>query len=264
MKIDVVTIFPELITANLAHGILRRAHEAGQIQVTAHDLRDHTTDRHRSTDDTPYGGGAGMVMKPSPIFDCVEALNPDDETPVILLTPQGRPFTQSVARELSTHTKLVMLCGRYEGFDERVRTHLATDEISVGDFVLTGGELAALVVIDAVIRLLPGVLGSGESTEEESFSDGLLEYPHYTRPPDFRGWTVPDVLLSGNHAEIAKWRRKEQFRRTQQRRPDLWAKFVPSKSDLKLLKELTATVDSPQTGEEYEERILDASAHPGD
>jgi tRNA (guanine37-N1)-methyltransferase len=264
MKIDVVTIFPDLITANLAHGILRRAHEAGQIEVTAHDLRDHTHDRHRSTDDTPYGGGAGMVMKPAPIFDCVEALNLDADTPVILLTPQGRPFTQAIARELSTHSKLVMLCGRYEGFDERVRTNLATDEISVGDFVLTGGELAALIVIDAVIRLIPGVLGSGESTEEESFSDGLLEYPHFTRPPDFRGWTVPDVLLSGNHAEIAKWRRKEQFRRTRERRPDLWAKFVPSKSDLKLLKELTATDDLPEQGKEYQERIADASADSRD
>jgi tRNA (guanine37-N1)-methyltransferase len=262
MKIDVVTIFPELIAANLAHGILRRAQEAQIITVTAHDLRDHTTDRHRSTDDTPYGGGAGMVMRPGPLFDCVEAIAPDETTPVILLTPQGRPFTQSVARELSTHSSLVLLCGRYEGFDERVRTHLATDEISVGDFVLTGGELAAMIVIDAVIRLIPGVLGSGESTEEESFSDGLLEYPHYTRPPDFRGWTVPDVLLSGNHAEIAKWRRKEQFRRTRERRPDLWTEFVPSKSDLKLIKELTVTVDSPSCGEE--EKTADASAHPGD
>jgi tRNA (guanine37-N1)-methyltransferase len=181
-----------------------------------------------------------------------------------LLTPQGRPFNQDVARELSAYPSVVLVCGRYEGFDERVRTHLATDEISVGDFVLTGGELPALVVIDAVIRLIPGVLGSDESVGEESFSEGLLEYPHYTRPPDFRGWTVPDVLLSGNHAEIAKWRRKEQFRRTQTRRPDLWAKFVPSKSDLKLLQQFTVNTDSPQAGEMNEETRPDASARTGD
>lgn len=264
MKIDVVTIFPEMIIANMSFGILRRAQEAGIVQLTAHDLRDFAIDRHRSTDDTPYGGGAGMVMKPSPIFDCIESIPRDSSTPVILLTPQGRTLTQAVARELSGLTSLVLLCGRYEGFDERVRKYLATDEISVGDFILSGGELAALTVIDSVVRLLPGALGSEESREEESFSDGLLEYPHYTRPPDFRGWTIPDVLLSGNHAEIAKWRRKEQFSRTRQRRPDLWAKFVPSKSDLKLLQQLTDNTSSPDQGEEPEEITPDASTRTRD
>jgi len=252
---------------------MKRAQESGKVEVVAHDLRDFTTDKHRRTDDTPYGGGAGMVMRPGPIFDAVEALDLEPGSRVVMMSPQGKPFTQAIAGELSTAPRLVLLCGHYEGFDERVREHLATDEVSVGDYVLTGGELPALVVIDAVARLIPGVLGNEGSHPNDSFSDGLLEHPHYTRPPDFRGWTVPDVLLSGNHAEIAKWRRKEQFRRTQLRRPDLWAAFVPSKSDLKILDDKKAkkpskrerasdeTRSSPE--ELNQENTLDASADSG-
>ena len=239
MKIDIISIFPDVIRAGLAYSIVQRAQEAGAVTATAHDLRDHTQDRHRSTDDSPYGGGAGMVMRPGPLFAAVESLTPTPETRVLLMTPQGEPFTQQKARELSMAPHLVLLCGHYEGFDERAREHLATDEISIGDYVLTGGELPALVIADAVVRLLPGVLGNAASAAEDTFSDGLLEHPHYTRPMEFRGWHVPEILLSGHHAEIAKWRRKEQFRRTQARRPDLWAKFVPSKSDQKLLTQLS-------------------------
>ena len=188
-------------------------------------------------------------MRPGPLFDAVESLSHSENTRSVMLTPQGRTFDQALARELSSCSHLVLLCGHYEGFDERVREHLVTDEISVGDYVLTGGELPALVIIDAVTRLQPKTLGNAQSAEDDTFSEGLLEYPHYTRPPEFRGWRVPDVLLSGHHAEIAKWRRKEQFRRTQTRRPDLWAKFVPSKSDQKLLTQLgeeepNASIDS--------------------
>ena len=245
MRIDVVTIFPDMIRAMLGFSIVKRAREAGVVDVQVHDLRFWAPGLHRSTDDTPYGGGAGMVMRPGPIFDCVEGLPRLPETRVALLTPQGRTFSQAMARKLSLCPHLVLICGHYEGFDERVREHLVTEEISVGDYVLTGGELPALLVIDAVTRLQPGALGSADSAEDDTFSEGLLEYPHYTRPPDFRGWRVPDVLLSGHHAEIAKWRRKEQFRRTLARRPDLWAEFVPSKSDLKLLKQLADELENP-------------------
>jgi tRNA (guanine37-N1)-methyltransferase len=239
VKIDIITIFPEMVRAGLSYSIVQRAQDAGIVTATAHDLRDHTSDKHRSTDDSPYGGGAGMVMRPGPLFTAVESVDPEHQARVILLTPQGKPFTQAKARELSAQSHLVLLCGHYEGFDERVREHLATDEISIGDYVLTGGELPALVIADAVTRLLPGVLGNGESALEDTFADGLLEHPHYTRPPEFRGWGVPEILLSGHHAEIAKWRRKEQFRRTRKRRPDLWTQFVPSKSDQKLLRQLS-------------------------
>ncbi len=235
MRIDVITIFPEMIRAGLSFSIVKRAQENGHVQVTAHDLREYTTDRHRTTDDTPYGGGAGMVMRPEPLFAVVESLPRLDDSRIILLTPQGVPLTQAKVGELSRASHLVLICGHYEGFDERVRQNLVTEELSVGDFVLTGGELPALVVIDAVTRLLPGVLGSDESAGSDTFSDGLLEYPHYTRPAKFRQWNVPDILLSGHHAEIARWRRKEQMRRTKKRRPDLWAKFDPSMSDRKLL-----------------------------
>lgn len=222
MRIDVVTIFPDMVRSALNFSILKRAQEAGIVEANVHDLRDFAPGVHRSTDDSPYGGGAGMVMRPGPLFDCVESLPRLPESQIVLTTPQGETFTQAKAQELSRCPHLVLLCGHYEGFDERVREHLVTDEISVGDFVLTGGELPALTIIDAITRLLPSALGSSASAEEDTFSDGLLEYPHYTRPPDFRGWRVPEVLLSGHHAEIAKWRRKEQFRRTQARRPDLW------------------------------------------
>jgi tRNA (guanine37-N1)-methyltransferase len=246
MRIDVVTIFPEMIESVLGFSILKRAREAGLVEIHVHNLRDHAPGAHRSTDDAPYGGGAGMVMRPGPLFDAVESLPSVPETRRVLLTPQGQTFTQAKAQALSHCPHLVLLCGHYEGFDERVRQHLATDEISVGDYVLTGGELPALIVIDAVTRLQSGALGSAESAEDDTFSEGLLEYPHYTRPPEYRGWRVPDVLLSGHHAEIARWRRKEQFRRTQARRPDLWAEFVPSKSDQKLLEKL----NKEQLGEE--------------
>ncbi|MGI4792084.1 MAG: tRNA (guanosine(37)-N1)-methyltransferase TrmD [Janthinobacterium lividum] len=238
MRIDVVTIFPEMIESVIGFSILKRAREAGLVEIVVHNLRDHAPGVHRSTDETPYGGGAGMVMRPGPLFDAIESLPSAKNRRVAMLTPQGKTFDQAKARELAQCPHLVLLCGHYEGFDERVREHLVTDEISIGDYVLTGGELPALILIDAVTRLQSGALGSAESAEDDTFSEGLLEYPHYTRPPEFRGWRVPDVLLSGHHAEIAKWRRKEQFRRTQSRRPDLWAEFVPSKSDLKLLKQL--------------------------
>ncbi len=221
----------------LTESILKRAQEQGLLSIALHNIRDATTDKHHVVDDYPYGGGAGMVMKPAPIFDAVEAVYQGG--PIILLTPQGRLFTQQVAKELSQHERLTLICGHYEGIDERVHEHLITDEISIGDFVLTGGELAAMIVVDAVSRLLPGVLGGEESTLDESYSSGLLEYPQYTRPPEFRGWRVPDILLSGNHAEIARWRRKESLRRTRERRPDLFAKLdLSSKQDMKLLKEL--------------------------
>ena len=255
MRIDVITIFPELIESVLGFSILKRAREAGLVEIHIHNLRDHAPGVHRSTDDTPYGGGAGMVMRPGPLFDAVESLPSFEAARVALLTPQGQVFDQAKAQELSRCSHLVLLCGHYEGFDERVRRHLATEEISVGDYVLTGGELPALIVIDAITRLQTGVLGSAESAEDDTFSEGLLEYPHYTRPPEYRGWRVPDVLLSGHHAEIAKWRRKEQFRRTRERRPDLWAEFVPSKSDQKLIQQL----NDGRLGEEE----TDASVNSG-
>ena len=234
MRIDVVTIFPAMLAGPLEESILGRARAAGLVEIGVHDLRDYTTDRHRTTDDAPYGGGAGMVMRPEPLFAAVEALRTPGAD-VILMTPQGRVFNQAIARELSTRQHLLLLCGRYEGFDERVREHLATDELSIGDYVLTGGELPALVVIDAVVRLLPGALGSAESLAEESHATGLLEYPHFTRPPELRGWTVPDVLLSGNHAAIAAWRREQALLRTLRRRPELLARAELSSSDRRFL-----------------------------
>lgn len=254
MKIDVITIFPDMVRGPLEYSIVKRGQDAGAVQIAVHDLRDWAPDRHRQTDDTPYGGGAGMVMLAGPLFAAVESLSPTADTCVILLTPQGKMLTQQKTIELSETPHLVLLCGHYEGFDERVREHLATEELSVGDYVLSGGELPALVLIDAVTRLLPGVLGNELSAHSDTFSDDLLEYPHYTRPADFRGWRVPDVLLSGHHAEIAKWRRKEQLRRTQARRPDLWAAFMPSKSDVNLLKQVEEENPSPPRGEPLEEK----------
>lgn len=222
MRFDVFTLFPDVFPAYLNESILKRAQEMGALEVGVHNIRDYTTDKHHTTDDVPYGGGGGMVMKPEPIFAAVEGvLGAPPQCPVILLTPQGRPFTQKVAVELSAQTHLGLLCGRYEGVDERVREHLVTDEISMGDFVLTGGELPALAIIDAVTRLLPGVLGDPDAPNKDSHSAGLLEHPHYTRPPEFRGWEVPEVLRSGNHAEIDKWRLEQSVKRTQERRPDM-------------------------------------------
>lgn len=222
MRFDVFTLFPEMFSPYLDESILKRAREAGLLEVGLHNIRDFTTDKHRTTDDEPYGGGGGMVMKPEPIFTAVETvLGAPPACPVILLTPQGRRFDQRVAGELAAAGHLALLCGRYEGVDERVRQHLVTDEISIGDYVLTGGELPALVLIDAVTRLTPGVLGDPEAANKDSYASGLLEYPHYTRPPEFRGWEVPEVLRSGNHAEIERWRQEQAEKRTRERRPDL-------------------------------------------
>ncbi|MBN2500488.1 MAG: tRNA (guanosine(37)-N1)-methyltransferase TrmD, partial [Anaerolineales bacterium] len=210
MHIDVFTLFPEIFPAYLDASMLKRAREAEILRVDLHNIRDWATDKHKMTDDVPYGGGGGMVMKPEPIFNAVEDVvgNPPP-CPLILLTPQGRNFSQSIAQQLAGHDRLALLCGRYEGVDERVRQHLVTDEISIGDYVLTGGELPALILIDAVTRLLPGVLGDPEGAEKDSHATGLLEHPHYTRPAEFRGWEVPEILRSGDHAKVDEWRRLE-------------------------------------------------------
>jgi len=222
MRIDILTLFPDMFEGPLTESILRRAQEKGLMTVYRHDIRNYTTDKHRTVDDTPYGGGGGMVMMPGPVVAAVEDVRGSDtQTPVILLTPQGRVFTQKVAQELAQHSRLILICGRYEGFDERIRQTVVTDEISIGDFVLTGGELAAMVIVDAVARLIPGVLGALWGAEEDSHAMGLLEYPHYTRPPVFRDLSVPDVLLNGDHRAVERWRRREAIRRTWQRRPDL-------------------------------------------
>lgn len=236
MQIDIFTLFPAMFQGPFTESILKRAQERQLVQIALHNIRDATTDKHHVVDDYPYGGGVGMVMKPDPIFAAIEAVYQGG--PIILLSPQGRLFNQRIARELAQQPHLTLLCGHYEGIDERVCQHLVTDEISIGDYVLTGGEIAAMVVVDAVSRLLPGVLSEG-SPDEESHSANLLEYPHYTRPPEFRGWRVPDILLSGHHEQIARWRRKQSLRRTRQRRPDLFAQLdLSSKQDQKLLKEL--------------------------
>ncbi len=224
MRFDVLTLFPGIFSGPLDEAMLRRAREAGLLEVHVHDVRDWATDAHRTVDDYTFGGGPGMVMKPEPLFAAVEAIQPLAEPParVVLLTPQGRPLDRGLVEELAREPRLLLLCGRYEGVDERVREHLADLEVSIGDFVLSGGELPALLLIDAVARRLPGVLGGGAgSLAEESFEDGLLEYPQYTRPAEFRGWEVPEVLRSGNHAEIARWRRRRRLLRTKARRPDL-------------------------------------------
>ena len=224
LRVDILTLFPEFVAAALDHSILKRAQANGLIEVNARNLRDWTHDKRKTVDDAPFGGGAGVVLKPEPVFEAVEELR-TDASRVVLLTPQGTPYTQQTAKRYaseSTEAHLILICGHYEGFDERIREHLADEEVSIGDYVLTGGELAALVIVDSVARLLPGVLGNGESAAAETFEDDLLEYPQYTRPATYREWTVPEVLVSGHHAEVAKWRRQEQERRTRERRPDLW------------------------------------------
>ena len=236
MKIDIITIFPEMFKGPLDISLIKRAKERGIVEIDIHNLRDYTDDKHRSVDDYPYGGGAGMVMKPEPIFKAVRALKKEGSE-VILLTPQGEVYNQKIAEELSKKAHLIFICGRYEGVDERVR-NIVTREISIGDYILSGGELPALVIIDSVIRLLPGVVGDPGSLKEESFQGGLLEYPQYTHPRNFEGMEVPEVLLSGNHEKIRRWRRKEALRRTLLRRPDLLEKANLTEEDYILLKEI--------------------------
>jgi len=219
---DVITIFPEFFNGPFDYGIMRRGRENGLIEIRVHDLRDFTSDRHRTVDDRPFGGGAGMVMKPEPLFRAVEAVtNGEPDLSVLLLSPQGRLFDQPTAREYAEKPRLVLICGRYEGVDERVAENLITDEVSIGDYVLSGGEIPAMVVVDAVTRLIPGALGCEQSAERESFAGGLLDYPHYTRPAEYRGLKAPDVLMSGNHSEIERWRRHKAIEKTLRRRPDL-------------------------------------------
>ena len=243
MRIDILTLFPQMFEAPFGFGIFKRAIDNGLVSLDLRNIRDYTHDKHHTVDDYPYGGGAGMVLQPGPIFEVVEAikagLEEPDELPVILLSPQGRPFSQQIAQELSRYSHLILICGHYEGVDERVREHLATDEISIGDYVLTGGELPAMVVIDAVVRLLPGVLGSENSSLDDSHASGLLEYPQYTRPQEYRGWPVPEVLLSGNHAQINQWRRQQAILRTGQRRPELLAGVDLSPEERQLVKTIT-------------------------
>jgi len=236
MRIDIITIFPEFFNGPFNISLVKKAIEKGIVQIFIHNLRDFTDDKHRKVDDYPYGGGSGMVMKPEPIFRAVRALK-REESEVILLSPQGEVFTQRIAEELSRKEHLIFICGRYEGVDERVKT-IITKEISIGDYILSGGEIPALVVTDAIIRLLPGVVGDPNSIKEESFQDGLLEYPHYTHPREFEGLKVPEILLSGDHEKIRRWRRKESLKRTLLRRPDLLERASLTKEDFELLKEI--------------------------
>jgi len=263
MQFEVFTLLPEIFPPYLDNSIMKRARERGLINVRVHNIRDYTHDKHHTTDDTPYGGGGGMVMKPEPIFEAIESVlglssalsevegqgevesqpKPDSSIPIILLTPQGRVFNQSIAQELSQHSRIILLCGRYEGIDERIREYLVTDEISIGDYVLTGGELPALILIDAISRLLPDVLGDPTGAQDDSHAMGLLEYPHYTRPPEFRGWKIPDVLLTGAHAKIDKWRREQALLRTFNKRPDMLEKADLTKEDKKFVEGLKSKVE---------------------
>jgi len=224
-----------MFTGPFNESIIKRAVEGGLVNISIYNIRDYTSDRHHVVDDYSYGGGPGMVLKPEPIFEAVEAVKGNRELPVILLTPQGRLFNQGIAAKIAMNEEVILICGHYEGVDERVRQHLATDEISIGDYVLSGGELAAMVVVDAVVRQIPGVLGSDDSVGEDSHATGLLEYPQYTRPQDFRGWEVPEVLLSGNHAEVDRWRKEQSLRRTVKRRPDLLERAILSDKDREFL-----------------------------
>ena len=241
MRFDIVTIFPEMFREVFESGIVRRAAESGLIEVALHDLRDYTHDRHRQVDDRPFGGGAGMVMKPEPLFRAVESITHTGDsarTRTVLLSPQGRLFDQRTARDFSGLDQLVLICGRYEGVDERVAEYLVDDEVSIGDYVLSGGEFPAMVVVDAVTRLIPGALGCEQSAEQESFSEGLLDCPHYTRPPEYRGIRVPEMLLSGNHGEIERWRRRKALEKTARRRPDLIENLKLSAEERRELEEI--------------------------
>jgi tRNA (guanine37-N1)-methyltransferase len=250
INLYILTLFPGIFEGPFNSGLFQKAIEAGVVKVNIRNIRDYTYDRHHTTDDYPYGGGAGMVMKPEPLFEAVENIKSElkqqrvENVPVILLSPQGRLFTQQVAVELSKESHIIFICGQYEGIDDRVREHLATDEVSIGDYVLSGGELPAMVLINAIVRLIPGFLGSPESLVSESHTGGLLEYPQYTRPPVFRDWSVPEVLLSGNHAQIAKWRREQSLLRTVERRPELLDKADLSEEDKKFIKRSRTLVDT--------------------
>lgn len=254
MYIHILTLFPNMFTGPFSESIIKRAQDRGLVEIAIHNIRDYTADRHHVVDDSPYGGGPGMVLKPEPLFEavvaiksergeCVESERGESELPVLLLTPQGRLFDQRAAEELAKYEEMILICGHYEGVDERVREHLVTDEISIGDYILSGGELAAMVVVDALVRQLPGALGSGESVGEDSHSSGLLEYPQYTRPQSFRGWEVPEVLLSGNHAAIARWRREQSLRRTIRRRPDLLERAALSDEERRLVAQMEREED---------------------
>jgi tRNA (guanine37-N1)-methyltransferase len=239
IRFDILSVFPEMFESALNYSILKRAREKGMVEIHLHNIRDYAGDKHRMTDDAPYGGGGGMVMKVEPIDRALASIVPSrDNTLVVLLTPQGETLNQKIAEEMSRYFQIILICGRYEGVDERVRDHLVDREISIGDFVLTGGELSAMVVVDAVTRLIPGVLGNDGSASYDSFSTGLLEYPHYTRPGSYRDWHVPQVLLSGNHREIESWRRRESLKRTYLRRPDLLEKINLSDEDRKTLEDI--------------------------
>lgn len=240
MRVDILTLFPDFFRSPLETSILKRGLAAGAMDVHLTDIRDYATGKHRKADDVPYGGGPGMVMKPDLVFAAVEALPETPGRRIVLTCPQGEPYTQAKAVEFSQCPHLVILCGHYEGIDERVRQHLVTDEVSIGDYVLTGGEIPALVMLDSIVRLLPDVLGNEASLEAESFTAGLLDYPHYTRPPVFRGWEVPEVLTSGHHGKVEAWRRQQALLRTHHRRPDLLARLTLSKQDQKLLREALA------------------------
>ncbi|MEB5567134.1 tRNA (guanosine(37)-N1)-methyltransferase TrmD [Mammaliicoccus sciuri] len=231
MKIDYLTLFPEMYEGVLNHSIMKRAQDKEIVQFNTVNFRDFANNKHSQVDDYPYGGGQGMVLKPEPVFNALQSLDKDENTRVILMCPQGDPFTQAKAESLSESDHIIFICGHYEGYDERIREHCVTDEISIGDFVLTGGELASMTMTDAIVRLLPGVLGNQVSHEDDSFSSGLLEHPQYTRPADYEGLKVPDVLLSGNHANIEKWRHEQSLLRTQQRRPDLLESYPLTEAD---------------------------------
>jgi tRNA (guanine37-N1)-methyltransferase len=240
MQIDILTLFPEMIESVFNTSILKKAQEKDKFRYNLVNFRDFTENKHNKVDDYPYGGGAGMVLSPQPIFDAVDAITADNDSKprVVLMCPQGERYTQKKAEELAKEDHLVIICGHYEGYDERIREHLVTDEISIGDFVLTGGELGAMVVVDSVVRLLPDVLGNQESAPQDSFSTGLLEHPHYTRPADFRGMKVPEVLTSGDHAKIEAWRREQSLKRTYERRKDLLDDYSLSEEDNKILQKL--------------------------
>jgi tRNA (guanine37-N1)-methyltransferase len=246
MRIDVITLFPEMFRGPFDSSIVARARQSGIVSIEMHNLRDWGEGKHHMVDDAPHGGGAGMVLKAGPLFDAVEAIRPLAEPAgrVVLLTPQGRLLNESIVRELAEQERLVLICGHYEGVDERVREHLVDDEISIGDYVLSGGEIAAMAVVDAVVRRLPGALGGETSLDEESHAEGLLEYPQYTRPAEFRGWAVPEILLSGNHPEVERWRRRQSILRTARRRPDLLAKAELSDKEKQWLEEELSEDDS--------------------